>query len=166
MHKNIINGTPQFLDDSDLASVIRLTPLVCIDLLLRDTENRLLVGLRNNDPAKGFLFVPGGRVRKGEKLQTAFERILLQETGCQMPFSLASFFGVYEHFYETNRFGDGGFGTHCVTLAFELQLSEPKTVVSDAQHEALYWMTEAELLKNSLVHHDTKAYFKRTPARP
>jgi colanic acid biosynthesis protein WcaH len=160
MHNTTKNGTAQFLDDSDLATVVRLAPLVCIDILLRDLENRVLVGLRNNDPAKGFLFVPGGRVRKGEKLQSAFERILLQETNCKASFSQASFFGVYEHFYDSNRFGDHGFGTHCVTLAFQLQLNQPSNVVSDAQHGSLHWMTEAEVLESSLVHHDTQAYFK------
>lgn len=160
MPRQATSGAAQFLDDSDFATVIRLAPLVCIDLLLRDDEKRVLVGLRNNDPAKGYLFVPGGRVRKGERLQAAFERILLQETGCKASFGSSAFFGVYEHFYEDNRFGDDGFGTHCVTLAFQLQLSEPRKVTSDAQHGCFHWMTESELLENSWVHKDTKAYFK------
>jgi colanic acid biosynthesis protein WcaH len=160
MHRVAKAAPSQFLDDADLAAVIRLAPLACIDVLLRNTNNQILVGLRNNEPAKGFFFVPGGRIRKDESFKTAFERIVFQETGCRVPFSAASFFGVYEHFYEANRFGQDGFGTHCVTLAFELRLTEMKTVESDAQHESFHWMTENELLESALVHHDTKAYFK------
>jgi hypothetical protein len=41
-----------------------LAPLVSIDLIIRDNADRVLLGLRNNEPAKGYFFVPGGIILK------------------------------------------------------------------------------------------------------
>jgi colanic acid biosynthesis protein WcaH len=39
------------------------------------------MGWRENEPAKRTWFVPGGRIRKDEKIADAFERIIRTETG-------------------------------------------------------------------------------------
>ncbi len=46
------------LPDDLFGLVIRHRPIVCIDLLVRDPEERLLVGMRKNRPAQGTWFVP------------------------------------------------------------------------------------------------------------
>jgi colanic acid biosynthesis protein WcaH len=51
------------VDDDTFATVIRCAPLVSIDLVLRDPAGRVLVGCRNNEPARGMLFVPGSVIR-------------------------------------------------------------------------------------------------------
>ena len=40
--------------------VVRNAPLVAIDLIIRDPDRCVLVGLQTNEPAKGKWFVPGG----------------------------------------------------------------------------------------------------------
>jgi colanic acid biosynthesis protein WcaH len=55
---------PQFLNKDEFAQVVRNTPLVSIDLIIRDPDQYVLVGFRTNEPAKGKWFVPGGVVRK------------------------------------------------------------------------------------------------------
>ena len=62
----------KLLSHSDLNTVIRLAPLVAIDLIIRDPQDRILLGLRNNEPAKGYFFVPGGIILKDEPLAEAF----------------------------------------------------------------------------------------------
>lgn len=119
--------------------VIRHTPLIAVDLLIRDPAGHLLVGERKNDPAKGLLFVPGGRIRKNETLVTAFERILQTETGLSVPFEQTTFYGVFEHFYDTNTFGDPDYGTHYVVLAYELRLNDRRQVSLDDQHTGAAW---------------------------
>jgi colanic acid biosynthesis protein WcaH len=52
------------------------TPLVSIDLIVRDTQANILLGKRVNRPAKDFWFVPGGRVLKDETVEQAFIRLL------------------------------------------------------------------------------------------
>src|SRR5580692_3282384 len=99
-------SAPQPLNEQDLATVIRLAPLVSIDLIIRDRAGRVLVGMRNNEPAKDFYFVPGGRILKDEPLQDAFVRILTNETNIVARCDSAALLGVYEHFYANNRFGE------------------------------------------------------------
>ena len=65
---------PRFLNKDEFAQVVRNTPLVAIDLIIRDPDQCVLVGLRTNEPAKGNWFVPGGVVRKCERLTHAFAR--------------------------------------------------------------------------------------------
>lgn len=44
-------------------------------------DNRVLLVLRSNPPARHQWAIPGGRVELGETLQTAAEREVLEETG-------------------------------------------------------------------------------------
>ena len=39
--------------DDEFAEIVRLAPLVSIDLIIRDKEQKVLVALRTNEPAKG-----------------------------------------------------------------------------------------------------------------
>jgi colanic acid biosynthesis protein WcaH len=102
------------VDDESFAVVAKSAPLVSIDVILRGPDGTVFVGLRNNEPAKGVYFIPGGVVRKNEVLDDAFQRILAAETGLAATRSNARFLGVYEHFYSANRFGDPTYGTHYV----------------------------------------------------
>src|SRR3974377_1489172 len=105
----------QLLNTSEFAQVVRNTPLVSVDLIIRDPDRRVLVGLRTNEPAKGKWFVPGGAVRKNERLADGFARIIKAEIELEASIGEAKFIGVYEHLYDTNVFGEEeGYGTHYV----------------------------------------------------
>jgi len=145
--------------DDDCAHVVRLAPLVSIDVIIRDPNQNVLVALRTNEPAKAFYFVPGGRIRKDETIQAAFVRILEVETGCRMSFDRAQFRGVFQHFYSTNRYGLDGFGTHYVVLAYELRLDYRPIITLDGQHSEHRWMSEVELKAATDVHDNTKMFF-------
>jgi hypothetical protein len=55
--------------EDEFAHVVRLAPLVSIDLVIRDNEQKVLVALRTNEPAKGVYFVPGGCILKNEAIE-------------------------------------------------------------------------------------------------
>ena len=114
----------QPLSHAELSSIVRLAPLVSIDLIIRNAQEEVLLGLRSNEPAKGFYFVPGGMIRKGERLREAFSRILKDETGLTADFAEARLVGVYEHFYDNNRFAEAGYGTHYVTLGYAVRFDD------------------------------------------
>jgi colanic acid biosynthesis protein WcaH len=147
------------LSDAQFADVVRLAPLVSIDLVIKDPDGDVLVGLRTNAPAKGFWFVPGGRIRKNETIRNAFARILQAEIGAHAAFDNARFLGVFEHFYPDDRYGRSSHGTHYVVLAYEVPFGSRPNVVLDDQHDVHRWMYEAELLGAADVHDYTKAYF-------
>ena len=72
------------ITDNEFSCVVRCAPLPSIDLIIRDSDRRVLVGLRTNEPAKNCYFVPGGVIRKNETIEVAFARILNSETGCRV----------------------------------------------------------------------------------
>ena len=147
-----------WLDPPDLIELVRLGPLVSIDLVVTDPENRMLVGLRNNEPAKDVWFVPGGRVGKGESLDRAFLRIVQQELGLRVPRSQARFLGVFEHYYDANFMEEPGLGTHYVVLAHGLAVADPAALSLDPQHRQVRWLSGHEILADDQIHPNTKAY--------
>ena len=73
------NGIVRWINDSLFTKIKANIPLVCVDLLVVYDE-RLLLMLRNNEPAKDLWFTLGGRVHKGETLESVVYRILQKET--------------------------------------------------------------------------------------
>ena len=149
-----------YLSDSDINTVIRLAPLVSIDLIIRDPTDRILLGLRNNEPAKGYFFVPGGIILKDETLAEAFARIMKKEINRPGMIEQARLIGAFDHFYPTNRAGDPRYGTRYVVLAHELRLQDTSEIAPDSQHSEVGWWTEDDLLNSDRVHENTKAYFR------
>src|SRR6266852_7518979 len=144
--------TARYLSDSDINTVIRLAPLVSIDLIIRDPANRVLLGLRNNEPAKGYFFVPGGNILKDEPLSEAFARIMKKEINQPGMREHAKLMGAFDHFYETNRSGDPGYGTRYIALAHEVRLNDISGIAPDSQHSEYGWWTEPDILGSDRVH--------------
>ncbi|MGM2776575.1 NUDIX domain-containing protein, partial [Bacillus cereus group sp. Bce015] len=88
------------------------------DLIIRNSCNQVLLGLRTNRPAQGFWFVPGGRIGKDETFEQAFLRLTQLELGYPIPLNEASFLGPYQHLYSDN-FSGTDFSTHYVVLGYQ-----------------------------------------------
>jgi colanic acid biosynthesis protein WcaH len=151
----------RFLTTADFAFLVRHAPLVSIDIIIKDPEERILVGFRTNEPAKGYYFVPGGIIRKNETIHEAFLRILEAETGLKDSLPEAKFLGVFEHIYKTNSFGQPDYGTHYIVLAHQLTFKRRPSIIKDSQHSEIRWMSTAEILSTTNVHPNTQAYFAR-----
>lgn len=146
-----------FIDDEKFKVVLNSTPLVSIDLLISDSNGKVLLGQRRNRPAQGYWFVPGGRILKNESLAAAFERLTVNELGRCFSISCARLKGPFDHFY-----GDCVFGaetsTHYVAIAYHL-LVDTLVDLPAEQHSNYRWFNIAELQSDPLVHPHTKAYF-------
>jgi colanic acid biosynthesis protein WcaH len=151
---------PSFLTHAQLDDVIRLAPLVAIDLIIRNRRGEVLLGLRNNEPAKGCYFVPGAMIVKNERLADAFARIAKNETGWTAHLENARLLGVFEHFYDNNRSGKAGYATHYVVVGYELEWTAGAAPKADEQHADLRWWPIPELMRSDRVHENTKAYFR------
>jgi len=145
------------LPAADYLQLLAHAPLVSIDLIVRDAQDRVLVGLRRNAPAQGTWFVPGGSIRKGESLDHAFARISHAELGRSFARHDAALLGIYEHRYPDNFMGVPGIGTHYVVLAHTVEISTPLPLPQD-QHSDYRWMTALELREHPQVHAYTRAY--------
>jgi len=147
------------LERSAFLEVVRNSPLVSVDLIVRDEQGAVLVGLRNNRPAKDWWFVPGGRICKDERIAAAIERVAHEELGLETAAADARLIGVHEHLYDDNVGEVPGFGTHYVVLAHELRVERARVRPDPAQHRQYRWLTPAQLVAAPDVHPNTKAYF-------
>ena len=147
------------LEKDVFLDIIDKTPLVSIDLIIKDSNNKALLGYRNNHPARGFWFVPGGRIRKNETLSQAMKRIALNEIGLEISITGATLLGAYDHIYDDNFDAKPGIKTHYVALGYEIKLPCKQTIKMDTQHSEIQWWSIEDLLKSEAVHRNTKAYF-------
>lgn len=147
------------LDKDIFKTIVLNTPLVSIDLIVRNKKKQVLVGKRVNRPAQGLWFVPGGRILKDERMSNAFSRITNNELGVPLSIHQAEFIGPYEHFYDDN-FSTDEFSTHYVVLAFEVLLEIGEDSLPKSQHNEYRWMTEQEILESDATHPNNYLYFQ------
>lgn len=147
-----------YLNHEQLETAVSLTPLVSIDLIILNKRNEVLLGQRNNRPAQGYWFVPGGRILKNETFDQAFARISQSELGQPLDIEDATFLGAYQHLYPDSRFGDH-LSTHYVALGYMIILPEGVDVeIADSQHAGIKWVNFEDLLNDPEVHDRTKDY--------
>jgi colanic acid biosynthesis protein WcaH len=155
----------QKLSTTDFKNIVKHTPLVSIDLIMINPSGKVLLGMRNNNPARGYWFVPGGRIHKDEYFEKAFERIVRVETGQIIKLRDSEFAGVYQHIYPGENFSnDPAFGTHYIVIAFRIRLKKDIQKLPKEQHSEYRWASVEEILNDPVVHRNTKNYFNGYPA--
>jgi colanic acid biosynthesis protein WcaH len=147
------------LNNEEFSRVIDATPLVSIDLIIRNEHGEVLLGFRRNRPALNYWFVPGGRIRKNEKSQDALNRIALAELGTVV--GPGQLLGIFDHFYDDNFFGLPDLNTHYVALAYQCEISRDIRLIQDEQHAEFKWWDLEALLASTEVHENTKMYFRK-----
>lgn len=148
----------QRLDEQVFKTIVASTPLVSIDLIVQNLHGQVLLGKRTNRPAKGYWFVPGGRIYKDETFEQAFRRLTKIELGQEYSMDTSQFLGPYQHLY-TDNFSGSGFSTHYVVLGYKLKLDLEILFLPAEQHNQYQWWNVSELLESDQVHSNTKAYF-------
>jgi colanic acid biosynthesis protein WcaH len=84
-------------------TIVANVPIVSVDLLARH-QGGLIFGKRTNQPAKGYWFLPGGRVHKCETRREAVHRVADEELGLSV--DIVESLGAFEHIYDTSDVDD------------------------------------------------------------
>ena len=147
------------LSSDQYYNIISQTTLTSTDLILY-YNGKILLGYRNNEPAKNYWFTPGNRTGKMETLQQGFDRLINNELGLDnsiIPFENTKLVGVYDHIYN-NNFRDEKFGTHYIVSCFLYQLDKKVYINHDKQHSDIKWFCISEIENNKEVHQYVKNY--------
>lgn len=128
--------------DDVWATVVSNVPIPSVDLLVR-TDDGVLLARRQNEPAKGEWFVPGGRVQKGETLHEAVQRVAREELGVNVV--VEQEIGAYDHLYAESDVPDSG-GKHYVAHGYVVT-PESEVFELDAQHDRARVFAEDDLPK-------------------
>ena len=107
-------GNDDWIPGDEWASIVHYSPIVSVDLVVVCDEG-VVLGRRTNEPAKGEWFVPGGTVKKNERLEDAVHRIANAELGIEV--EIDERLGVYEHLYDTSDV-DGVGSKHYVPIGY------------------------------------------------
>ncbi|HDF2343242.1 TPA: GDP-mannose mannosyl hydrolase [Morganella morganii] len=147
------------LSDSDFLYLLKISPLISIDFIVKDSNNQVLLGYRTNEPAKNNWFVPGGRIFKNETINQAFYRLAKDELGIDSRCIEPSFHGVFEHLYH-NSFYSSEVTTHYIVLAYVIQVDLNISQLPKGQHSNYRWFSIPELMDSPTVNVYTKKYFE------
>lgn len=135
-----------------------------LDLLILNERNEILLGKRRNRPAKGFFFVPGGRIYKNESPYTALARISREEIGLQLDARDAILHGIYHHVYHDNFLGDPEIlSTEYIVIACIFHLDPALVPVHDGQHDDMHFFSIGAVATDPGIHEFTKDYFRDHP---
>jgi len=104
-------------------------PIASVDLLIVN-KGKLLLMLRNNEPAKDMWFTPGGRIRYGETLEQAVERKLKEETGLSAIKIERK--GAMSHLWPQ---------THCVSNFFRIDAANDNVKMNN-EHRECRWISK------------------------
>lgn len=148
----------------DFKFVLSKTPLFAIDLLIKNDEEKFLLGLRKNSPAKNYYFVPGGRVFKDENLNDALKRISKSEIGIELTTNNIKPIGIYEHIYQENFFEIENISTHYIIFACESLITININDLPKTQNENFILLSSEEILSSDKIHKFTKNYFLSNPS--
>lgn len=150
----------------EFAAAVAALPLVSLDWVITNPDGELLLGQRNNAPARGWWFTPGGRIRKNEALSLALERVAGDELGlapalCERAVGQARLMGAWDHFYPDSAFSPS-VATHYVNLPHWLALSSAEVaqlrLPVGEQHSAWQWLALKEAASHPQVHSYVQPY--------
>ena len=102
-------------------------PIPCVDLLVVN-HGKLLLMLRNNEPAKDLWFTPGGRIYKDEKIEDTVTRVLVEETGLK-PITITQVATMGHHWSNT----------HTVTTYYVVEVDSDEILMNE-EHREIKWI--------------------------
>lgn len=114
-------------------------PIPSVEAIIPE-DNSLLFLKRNNNPAKGYWWFPGGRIRKGETLEAALYREVKEETGLEVIEN--KFVNVYSRIFDER---------HDITIAYLCKCKEDKIVLNDEHSEYRYFKSLPKTIHPYLI---------------
>ncbi|SEH45565.1 colanic acid biosynthesis protein WcaH [Halopenitus malekzadehii] len=129
-----MTDTKTSIPDDEWRIIVGNVPLVSVDLVI-EHDDGVILGKRENEPAKGEWFVPGGTVLKNEPRTDAVHRVADEELGESVV--IDDCLGTYEHFYEAAA-AEGVDSKHYLATGYRchFERNDPD-IVGDEQHSAL-----------------------------
>jgi 8-oxo-dGTP diphosphatase len=119
-----------------------VTPLLAVDCVVLDPEERVLLIRRGHEPFKGSYALPGGFVEVGETVEDACRRELMEETGVKL--GKLSLVGVFS---DPTRDPRG----HTVAVSFLSRVRSAKVTAGD-DAAAVEWVDRWQRLNLAFDH--------------
>jgi len=130
------------------------TPLLTVDCVVLDAEDRVLLIKRGRPPFQGYHALPGGFVDIGETVEDACRREVMEETGVRVGKLLLV--GVFSNPSRDPR-------GHSVSVSYLARVRSPKAKAGD-DAAAVEWVEKWQRLKLAFDHRKILAQAARIAA--
>jgi colanic acid biosynthesis protein WcaH len=110
--------------------IIEVLPILCVDVVIKNSRGEYLLIKRDNEPRKGEWWVIGGRLLKGETLEQAVVRKIREEIGLNV--EAVQPIGYYEAVSQENPFGQAP-RLHAVSVVFSTVVDSNQQIKLDDQ---------------------------------
>tara|TARA_Y100000589_G_scaffold326255_2_gene365690 strand:+ start:302 stop:745 length:444 start_codon:yes stop_codon:yes gene_type:complete len=122
-----------YIPEKQYQEIIKLIPIFCIDFLVRNNDEILLIK-RKEEPLKDIYWFPGGRLRLNENINECAFRIQKNEIGkIFKDFKLVGFSNYFFDNVENSR------AIHTPTLLYEIKVNEKFIPILDKKHDNYIW---------------------------
>ena len=135
-----------FIPEKEYNLIISKMPILCVDLLIIHNKKCLLLK-RNDEPAKGQYWFPGGRVLKNELIKDAAIRKAKEETNLDCEFK--EIVSIEETIFEKSRFKNSD--VHTVNVCCYLKPTNIKKFNLDKNHSDFKWINKQNKLYHEAV---------------
>jgi ADP-ribose pyrophosphatase YjhB (NUDIX family) len=123
-----------FIEGILYAQILRSMPIPCVDLVVMDQRERILLLRRKNEPALNQWWFPGGRVLFNELRYDAAKRKLKEECGIVHSGALNEL-KTFDWFFSSGE----GQRVHSITSLYKVVVDHNITVVLDEQSQEARW---------------------------
>ena len=124
-----------FIPEEEYKDILKKLPIACVDLLII-YEKKCLLLKRNNEPAKGEYWFPGGRIHKNESIANAAIRIAKGETNLDCRF--VKIVSVEESMFKKNN--DIYCDIHTINVCCEMTVGDVTSIKVNILHESFIWI--------------------------
>ena len=118
-----------WIEDDLFEEILKKMPIPTVDAIVVNNGKFLLLK-RRNPPVKGHWWLPGGRVRKGETLEEAVKREVLEEPGLDC--RIISQVGAINQIFPES---------HTISVYYLVE-SESTDVKLNSEHSDYRWVSE------------------------
>jgi len=121
--------TKDWIEEKLYLKIREVMPIPTVDAIATH-KGKFLLMLRNKAPVKGFWWVPGGRIRRGESLEEAVLRELREETGLEG--RIIRRVGVINQIFPE---------IHTISVFFHIEVEDEKVQLNE-EHSAYKWFSK------------------------
>ena len=126
-----------FINKNLYNSIRKVIPTICVDLIVLNEEDNFLLVRRNESPAKGDWWFPGGRIFKNETISNTVKRKGIEEIGLQL--EINKIISV-----EESIFNDENPNIHTVNLVVSTKVLSKTEIILDNSSSEYRWFSKID----------------------
>ena len=129
------------IPSEEYKEILEKIAIPCVDVVIENDLGEILMIKRDNEPAKGRWWLPGGRIFKRETIRAAAIRKIREEVGLEL--NDVIIVGVYETIFDEGPFGIKT-GTHSVNVLVKGRVKSFDNMKTNGDHSGAKFFKDVD----------------------